>query len=211
MQIKGYIRLAKQPYIKPQVWRYRVILFCVQLLLECTCFQFLTIRQLPLKHIVITILKHSILGNNSGNNNNYIYSKSLPIEANWTEVFIYYRVLQTSIPGGKMKVDDNIYRYAKSLITTVSSQMKQEMSLKKTNGVELKKTKNYFYINLTQMTENLEWLLSRISGQLFWPTLLESKWCFQIPLRTFITCVMTDRRRKNLQVLSCSQSTCSSQ
>jgi len=117
-----------------------IILFCVQLLLECTCFQFLTIRQLPLKHIVITILKHSILGNNSGNNNNYIYSKSLPIEANWTKVFIYYRVLQTSIPGEKMKVDDNIYRYAKSLITTVSSQMKQEMSLKKTNGVELKKT-----------------------------------------------------------------------
>jgi len=103
MQIKGYIRLAKQPYIKSQVWRCRVILFCVQLLLECTCFQFLTIRQLPLKHIVFTILKHSILGNNSGNNNNYIYSKSLPIEANWTKVFIYYRVLQNSIPGKKWK------------------------------------------------------------------------------------------------------------
>ena len=139
MQIKGYIRLAKQPYIKSQVWRYRVILFCVQLLLEYTCFQFLTIRQLPLKHNVITFLKHFILGNNSGNNNNYIYSKSLPIEANWTKVFIYYRVLQTSISGKKMNVDDNMYRYAKSLITTVSSQMKQEMSLKKTNGVELKK------------------------------------------------------------------------
>ena len=69
----------------------------------------------------------------------------------------------------------------------------------------------YLIINLTQMTENLEWLLSRISGQLFWPTLLESKWCLQILLRIFITCVMTDRGRKNLQVLSCTQSTCSSQ
>jgi len=63
------------------------------------------------------------------------------------------------------------------------------------------------YINLTQITENLEWSLSRISGQLFWRTLLESKWCLQIPLRTFITCVMTDRGRNNLQVLSCTQST----
>jgi len=32
-----------------------------------------------------------------------------------------------------------------------------------------------------------------------WPTLLE---CLQIPLRRIITCVMTDRGRKNLQVLS---------
>jgi len=47
--------------------------------------------------------------------------------------------------------------------------------MSKTNGVGLKKGKKYFYINLTQMTENLEWLLSRISGQLFWRTLLESK------------------------------------
>ena len=67
------------------------------------------------------------------------------------------------------------------------------------------------YINLTQMTENLQWLFLSISEQLFWPTLLESKWCLQIPLRRFITCVMTDRGRKNLQVLSCTQSTCSSQ
>ena len=33
---------------------------------------------------------------------------------------------------------------------------KQEMSLKKTNGVGLKNGKKYLYINLTQMTENLE-------------------------------------------------------
>jgi len=57
----------------------------------------------------------------------------------------------------------------------------------------------YLYINLTHMTENLELLLSRISGQLLWPTLLE---CLQIPLRRISTCVMIDRGRKNLQVLS---------
>jgi len=34
--------------------------------------------------------------------------------------------------------------------------LKQEMSLKKTNGVGLKKEKKYLYINLTQMTETLE-------------------------------------------------------
>jgi len=60
------------------------------------------------------------------------------------------------------------------------------------------------------LTENLEWLLPRISGQLFWPTLLESKWYLQIPLRRFITCVMTYRGSKNVQLLSCTQSTCSS-
>jgi len=59
------------------------------------------------------------------------------------------------------------------------------------------------------MCQNLKWILS--SGQLFWPTLLESEWCLQIPLRTFITCVMTNRGRKNLQFLSCTHSTCSSQ
>jgi len=37
------------------------------------------------------------------------------------------------------------------------------------------------------MTENLEWL--------------ESKWCLQIPLRTFITCVMTDIGGKKLASL----------
>jgi len=59
------------------------------------------------------------------------------------------------------------------------------------------------------MCQNLKWIVS--SGQLFWPTLLESEWCLQIPLRTFITCVMTNRGRKNLQFLSCTHSTCSSQ
>ena len=74
---------------------------------------------------------------------------------------------------------------------------KQEMSLKKANGVGLKKEKKYLYINLTQMTKKNDYIvLSRISGQLFWRTLLESKWCLQIPLRAFITCVMTDRGRK---------------
>jgi len=51
------------------------------------------------------------------------------------------------------------------------------------------------------MTENVERLLSRISGQLFGPTLLESKRCLQIPLMRFITCVMTDRGRKKLASL----------
>ena len=47
------------------------------------------------------------------------------------------------------------------------------MSLKKTNGVRFKKRKeNITQGNLSQMTENLTWILS--SGQLFWPTLLES-------------------------------------
>jgi len=67
---------------------------------------------------------------------------------------------------------------------------------KKDKRRQIKKGKKCLYTNLTQMTENLEWLLSRISWQLFWRTLLESKWCLQIPLRTFITCVMTDRQEK---------------
>ena len=48
------------------------------------------------------------------------------------------------------------------------------------------------------MTENLQWLFSSISEQLFWSTLLESKWCLKIPLKRFITCVMADRGRKKL-------------
>jgi len=86
--------------------------------------------------------------------------------------------------------------------------VKQEMSLKTTNGAGFKKGENspmlkYLYINLTQMTEKLEWSLLWICGQLFWPTLFESKWCLQISFRRFITCVKTDRGRKILQVLSC--------
>ena len=57
------------------------------------------------------------------------------------------------------------------------------------------------FINLTQITETLKWILS--SKRLFWPTLLKSKWCLQIPLRRFITYIMTNRGKKNLHVLSC--------
>ena len=51
------------------------------------------------------------------------------------------------------------------------------------------------YINLTQMTENLQWIFQvSVNRAIFWPTLLKSKWCLQISLRRFITCVMTDRQ-----------------
>jgi len=78
------------------------------------------------------------------------------------------------------------------------------MSLKKTNGVGLKTGKNNtrlstctYILHRWQKT----WLFSSIGEQLFWPTLLESKCCLQIPLRRFITCVMTDRGRKKLASL----------
>jgi len=48
-------------------------------------------------------------------------------------------------------------------------QVKQEMSLKKTNGIGLKKGKKVLVHKFYRDDGKLiEWLLSRISGHLFW-------------------------------------------
>ena len=56
------MQIAKLPYIVQSVALLVILLF-VPLLLECTFYQLLTIRQLLLSRIALAIPKKSILGN----------------------------------------------------------------------------------------------------------------------------------------------------
>jgi len=101
-----------------------------------------------------------------------------------------------------------------SLFHKLVSPSSNKNVFKKTNSVGLKKeekiTQGLVLVHKSY-TDDKKLRMPRISGKLYWPTVLESKSCLQIPSWRFIICVMTDRGRKNLQILSCTQSTCSSQ